>query len=258
MKRSLLTTLALLSATAGLHAADLNGTWNAAFDTQVGKQTYTYELKAEDGKVTGKATGDINGQNKRTVEIKEGKLVGDTVSFVEVIDFQGNEISIAYTGTLRGDEIRFTRQVGDVATEELVARREKPGPDIGGRWQAEFDTQVGPQKYLFDFQVKDGKLSAKATAEAREQKRDVDFLEPNLSGDTVTFVEMRQIQDNEIRIEYTGKVTDQGIRFTRKVGDFGSQEFVATRVAAAAAGATPPQSGDRPRRGGFGGPIELG
>jgi len=258
MKPFLLTTLTLLCAAAVLHAAELTGTWKAAFDTQVGKQTYTYELKADGERVTGKATGDINGQNRRTVEIKDGRLAGDTVSFIEAFDFQGNEISIAYKGTLTGDEIRFTRQVGDVATEELVARREKSGPDITGRWQAEFDTQVGPQKYLFDFQVKDGKLSAKATAEAREQKRDVEFLEPNLSGDTVAFVEMREIQNNEIRIEYTGKVTDQGIRFTRKVGDFGSQEFLATRVAAAAPAGAGAASGERPRRGGFGGPIVLG
>lgn len=102
-------------------------------------------------------------------------------------------------------------------------------------------------------------MIAKAVAEAREEKRDVEFTEPNLSGDTITFVEMRQIQDNEIRIEYTGKVGDQGIQFTRKAGDFGSQEFLATRVGAAPASASAP-AGDapRPRRGGFGGPIELG
>ncbi|HRI13790.1 MAG TPA: alpha/beta hydrolase-fold protein [Verrucomicrobiota bacterium] len=233
----------------------------------MGKQTYTYELKAEGEKVTGKATGEINGENRRTVDIKDGKLVGDTVSFVEVFNFQGNDISISYTGKLAGDEIKFTRKVGDIATEELVARRDKSAatsaaaPGVAGQWRAEFDTQIGPQKYLFDFQVKDGKLTAKAVAEAREQKRDVEFKEPSLVGDTIKFVEMRQIQDNEIRIEYTGKIGEKGIQFTRKVGDFGSQEFLATRVASAAppapAGASAP-SGDRPRRGGFGGPIELG
>jgi hypothetical protein len=32
-----------------------------------------------------------------------------------------------------------------------------PAVDIAGQWQAEFDTQVGVQKYRFDFQVKDGR-----------------------------------------------------------------------------------------------------
>jgi enterochelin esterase-like enzyme len=71
---------------------------------------------------------------------------------------------------------------------------------------------------------------------------------------------MRQIQDREIQIEFTGKVSDKGIEFTRKVGEFRSQQAPATRVAAAAPSNA--QQGDRPqaRRGrrGFGGPIELG
>ena len=257
--------LLFLAALPGL-AADLTGRWKAEFDTQPGKQTYLYDLKTEGGNVTGKATGDINGENKHTVEIKDGKLVGDTVTFVEMFEFQGNELTITYSGKLAGDEIKFTRRVGDIATEELVARREKgagaPATATGkaaGKWQGEFESRIGLQKYLFDFRVKDGTLIAKAVAEAREEKRDVEFTEPNLSGDTITFVEMRQIQDNEIRIEYTGKVGDQGIQFTRKAGDFGSQEFLATRVGAAPASASAP-AGDapRPRRGGFGGPIELG
>jgi enterochelin esterase-like enzyme len=132
--------------------------------------------------------------------------------------------------------------------------------DASGKWQAEFDTQIGRQKYLFDFQVKDGKVTAKANAEAGEQKREVEFKEARLEGDTLTFLEMRQIPDNELRIEYTGKVGEKGIKFTRKVGDFGSQEFEATRIGpgGAPAGGNA-QAGDRQRRGrgGFGGPIVL-
>jgi len=261
MKQFLPVVLALVSA-ARLHAADLTGTWKASFDTQVGKQTYTYDLKADGDKVTGKATGDINGQNRRTVEIKDGKLAGDTLSFVEVFDFQGNEISISYKGKLAGDEIKFTRQVGDVATEELVAKRENvaaAAKSPAGKWQGEFESPLGRQKYVFEFTVQDGKLGAKAVAEAREQKRDVEFIEAKLAGDLLTFAEIRKFQDREMRVEYTGKLGEQGIQFTRKVGDFGSQEFLATRVGAAPVPAgAPAAEAPRPRRGGFGGPIELG
>jgi enterochelin esterase-like enzyme len=130
--------------------------------------------------------------------------------------------------------------------------------DIAGQWRADFDSQIGQQKYLFNFQVNEGKLSAKATAEARGEKREVEFQDPKLQGDTLTFVEMRKLQDNEMRIEYTGKVIDKEIKFTRKVGEFGSQEFVAQRAETAA---TPASAGAGERRsrgpGGFGGPIEL-
>lgn len=263
MKRHLIP-LALVLTTGALHAAELTGRWKAVFDTQVGKQSYTYDLKAAGDKVTGKATGDINGANQRTVDLTDGRLSGDVVTFVETFEFQGNEVTIRYRGKFQGDEIRFTREVGEIAKEELVALREKPASTkLAGQWVGEFDSPIGRQKYLFDFNVKDGALTARAAAEASGQKRDVEFSEPKLTADSLTFVEMRALQGNEIRIEYTGRLSDQSIRFTRKVGDLGTQEFEATRVAATAPGgaatAPSPQTGEapRPRRSGFGGPIVL-
>jgi enterochelin esterase-like enzyme len=135
--------------------------------------------------------------------------------------------------------------------------------DLAGRWQAEFDTQIGVQKYLFGFQTNEGRWTAKGTAEVNDQKRDVEFKEAKLEGDTLTFLETFKFQDNEVRIDYTGKVGDKEIKFTRKVGDFATEEFVAKRIEATAAvtpSATNAAAGDRPRRrpGGFGGPIVLG
>ena len=107
-----------------VRAADATGKWKAEFDTQVGPQKYTYDLKVEGAKVTGKASFERMGQ-KGEVDLKDGKVAGDDISFVETLDFQGNQLSIVYTGKLAGDEIKFTRKVGDFATEELVAKRKK-------------------------------------------------------------------------------------------------------------------------------------
>jgi len=117
-------TAALLCALPAL-AADVTGKWTAEFDTQVGPQKYVFELKAEGGKLTGKASFERMGQ-KGEAELKDGKLAGDDISFVEMLDFQGQAIAITYTGKLAGDEIKFTRTVGDFAKEEFVAKRAKP------------------------------------------------------------------------------------------------------------------------------------
>ncbi|MBP7049643.1 MAG: esterase family protein [Phycisphaerae bacterium] len=111
-----------LAAVGSVQAADIAGTWNAEFDTQIGVQQYTFTFKQDGAAVTGKAVADIAGQT-REVELQEVKLEGDTVSFVENLDFQGTEIRIAYTGTVAGDEIKFTRKVGEFATEEFAAKR---------------------------------------------------------------------------------------------------------------------------------------
>ena len=118
--------LALLALTAVVpsYAADVTGKWTAEFDTAIGVQKYTYEFKIDGTKLTGKAIGK-RADSEETVEIQEGKINGDEISFVENLKFGDQEVRIEYKGKLSGDEIKFTRKVGDFATEEFVAKRAK-------------------------------------------------------------------------------------------------------------------------------------
>ena len=112
----------LLLGTVRAFAADITGTWKASFETQIGTQNYTYEFVVKDTTLTGKLQSDMGGAS----EIKQGKVEGDKVSFVETFKFEGNDIQITYTGRITSnDEIKFTRQVADFATEEVVAKRVK-------------------------------------------------------------------------------------------------------------------------------------
>ena len=101
-------------------AADITGQWTATFDTQVGEQHYTYTFKVDGEKLTGTAKSD-NG----TTAIENGTVKGDDVSFVENLDYQGQELAITYVGKISGDEIKFTRDVAGAAKEDLVAKRVK-------------------------------------------------------------------------------------------------------------------------------------
>jgi enterochelin esterase-like enzyme len=104
---------------------NITGSWKAEFDSQIGRQKYTYTFKQDGANLTGKANSEV-GDRKREAELKDGKVDGDKVSFVEMLDFQGNEIRITYTGTISGNEIKLTREVGDFARENIVAQREAP------------------------------------------------------------------------------------------------------------------------------------
>jgi len=104
-------------------AADVTGTWKSEFDSQIGRQKYTYTLKQDGEKLTGKANSEVNDQ-KRETELTEGKIDGDKISFVEMLNFQGNDIRIAYRGTTSNNEMKLTREVGTFAKEEIVAKRE--------------------------------------------------------------------------------------------------------------------------------------
>lgn len=116
--------LALAAAAAPVLAADVTGKWTTTFDTQVGPQKYTFDLKADGEKLTGKAAFERMGQTGET-DLLEGKVAGDAVSFVETFDAMGTTVRIEYTGKVKGDEIAFTRKVGDIATEQFVATRVK-------------------------------------------------------------------------------------------------------------------------------------
>ena len=140
--------------------------------------------------------------------------------------------------------------------------------DVSGQWRAEFDTQIGLQKYLYSFKAHSGKVTGKANLEVGDQKREVELREGKIEGDTLTFVEMFTFQDNEIRIKYKGKLAESEIKFTRKFGEFATEEFTAKRVQVAAPAAPAPAvasstnaaaGGQRGRGGcgGFGGPIVL-
>ena len=100
-------------------AADATGTWTASFETQVGTQTYTYELKVEGAVLTGSAKSNLIGDSV----LAEGKVDGNTITFVENGNYQGMPISFNYVGELVGDEIRFKRVLMDFPPEEFVAKR---------------------------------------------------------------------------------------------------------------------------------------
>ena len=120
--RFLAIVLVLLLGAARVFAADTTGTWKASFDTQVGQQNYTYQFVVKGTTLTGKIQSEMGG----TSEVQQGKVEDGKVSFVEVFKFEGNEIQITYTGQITSDdEIKFTRQVAEFATEELVAKRVK-------------------------------------------------------------------------------------------------------------------------------------
>ena len=64
---------------------------------------------------------------KGGVDLEEVRVSGDQISFVEPLRFDDQEIRITYTGRISGDEMKLTRQVGEFATEEFVAKRVKEG-----------------------------------------------------------------------------------------------------------------------------------
>ena len=114
--------------------------------------------------------------------------------------------ALAFAGTARADE------------------------SVAGTWKGQFDSQIGQQKYTYVFKVDGTNVTGTATGEREMGTNTVAITEGKISNDEITFVEPLKFQDNELRIEYTGKVNGDQIKFHRKVGDVAEEDFVAHRV----------------------------
>ena len=105
MKRYIVLLLAISARIAGAQGAV--GTWNTQFDTQIGPQKYAFVFKQDGAALSGTAKAEMSGQS-RDVVFKDVKLKGDTLTFSENFEFQGNAVPITYTGVVVGqrDQVR--------------------------------------------------------------------------------------------------------------------------------------------------------
>jgi hypothetical protein len=123
MKTILLALVALLSVSFLALAADITGTWTADVPGRGGNtQTTTFVLKSAGSTLTGTTTGGRGGENP----IEEGKIDGDSISFSQTLNFNGNSIKQMYKGKVNGDTIEFTREVeGRGGPVTFTAKKQK-------------------------------------------------------------------------------------------------------------------------------------
>jgi enterochelin esterase-like enzyme len=140
----------------------------------------------------------------------------------------------------------------------LAASTPSPG-GIAGRWAAEFDTQIGPQSYVFTLETSVGKITGTAAATIAGDEYESVISEGEFTGNEVSFIEQLDFQGNELRITYTGTLEGDELKLNRKVGEFAEESLVATRAEADAPTNEPHEAqADAPRPSVFGPPpIEL-
>ena len=104
-------------------AADFNGKWTGDVQGRNGNtQTLTFDFHFDGATLTGKIT-----TPRGDVDLSNGKVDGDTISFDQVLNFNGNSFTISYKGTAAADgTINFTRTFGadgDRPPQTFVAKR---------------------------------------------------------------------------------------------------------------------------------------
>ncbi|HLM99804.1 MAG TPA: hypothetical protein VK335_11005 [Bryobacteraceae bacterium] len=121
MKKSRFTStiLFLLLAAVAAFAADVSGKWVGQVPGRNGQtREVTFTLKADGGTLTGTVSG-----RQGDVQIADGKIDGDNISFTETREFNGNSVKLIYKGKISGDEIKFTREREGGEPAEFTAKR---------------------------------------------------------------------------------------------------------------------------------------
>ena len=137
-KKLLFVTTILLVVAFAVIAADANGKWVAEVEGRNGNTSQmTFTLKADGGTLTGTVMGGMGGGRRggggrgggraaTPVDISNGKIDGDHVSFEVKREYNGNEFVTKYDGTVSGDTLNLkeTRngQNGE-QTRNLAAKR---------------------------------------------------------------------------------------------------------------------------------------
>jgi hypothetical protein len=123
LKVSLFCLLILAMASLVTAQGSATGTWVGEVQGGRGPQMVTLNLKADGGKVTGSVLGGRGGE----IPIEEGTISGATVKFKTKQMGRGGEVVLNWTGTLKGDELAFSRMAegGQGQAQEFTLKRQK-------------------------------------------------------------------------------------------------------------------------------------
>jgi hypothetical protein len=119
MKKVLWIVTALFSLALIAWAADPTGKWTAQVPGRGGNmREVTFNFKAEGQNLTGTMSG-----RQGDIQISDGKINGDDISFTVTQEFGGNTVKQNFSGKITGGEIKMKREGGQGGPIEFVAKK---------------------------------------------------------------------------------------------------------------------------------------
>ena len=95
-----------------------DGTWKLTMQTPIGERKLTLALQNAGGALTGK----LSGEDGNSIDIYDGKLGGDGVSWKANIK-NPMPLTLAFTGTVDGDKVAGTVSAGAVGSWPFTGSR---------------------------------------------------------------------------------------------------------------------------------------
>lgn len=97
--------------------ADVTGKWTSEAMGKGGPQTFNLK---QDGSTL---TGTVQGGRGGPTDISNGKVDGDNVSFEVTREFNGNSMTIKYSGTVSGNTMKLSVETGRGTREMTLTKQ---------------------------------------------------------------------------------------------------------------------------------------
>src|SRR5262252_3082555 len=114
--------LALIFAGGVLAQTSVAGEWDAEFNTPGGPQPLGLVFKVDGEKLTGTA------KRSRGDVALTGTIKGENITFSYTIDYNGNPVTLTFTGKVKGDSMGGTVSFNDSASDDWSAKRSAAKP----------------------------------------------------------------------------------------------------------------------------------
>jgi hypothetical protein len=226
---------AFLAVLPAVHAADATGTWKGKVDLQGTSVPLTFHLTVAAGAVT----GTVEGLPTTPVEIHDGKVAGDTLTFWLNSDYQGQTYKLMYTGKVSpaGDEIAFTFGTEDQSWSAQMTAERSAGAapataaasvpaasaiDVSGTWKGALNYDGTSMPIVFHLMNTTGVVTG--TVEGLGMTP-TEIHDGKVDGDTVTFWLNTNYQGQTYKLLCKGKLASGQIAFTvgTEDGSWGTQ-----------------------------------
>jgi hypothetical protein len=205
---------------------DPTGTWK--WDREFGEVTmhFTLRLKLQDGKLTGTLDTLRGEEATEPAEIEEAKLEGDKVTFAVTREFNDNEFTINYEGTVKEDAIEGLTKLdfgGEAREFDWAAKRGLDWQDVLGKWQMESETPDG-NTFEWTLTLTKEEDDVKGIV-ASERFGESEVSEIAIKDAQLTFAVIRDFEGNEFRLGYKIAPRGDALKGSLQFGDNADQTF---------------------------------
>ena len=183
-------------------AVDPSGTWR--WEYELNGESMKDSLKLNIDK-DNKVVGIYQGRSEKTIEIKDGKMEGDSLSFYFSVDYQNMPVKLTFKGKIKKDEID-----GNVVAETSEGSQDFPWApkrgvqmdDVVGRWQMKIEADGNTLEPVVTISKDGDKFKANYVSGTQ---LDVEVINLKIENNLLLFSIDTEVNGTKIKAAYKGR-----------------------------------------------------